>query len=284
MAGDRLPDRRRSALIIHSDDFGETIEITKGIRECIDAGVVTSTTILANMPGTAFGLGEAVRLGDRASFGVHLNLCEGRPLTASGSLMDREGRFRSKRVVATGALLGRLDLREVKAELRAQITRVRDAGVRISHFDSHKHLHQLPGVARVVAGLAAEFGVERIRCTLEPGLWVRGLSAGRAASRFVRSRLAKRAAVVFASRGLRFPGRTFDVRQLMADTRESRRERLLAGDGGVSEMICHPGTELSDREKPGSCARHAELEFLCSAEFRRLVGAAGVRLASYWEC
>ena len=284
MSPDHRPDARHPLLIVHSDDFGETIEITMGIRDCIDAGVVTSTTILANMPGTAFALDEAVRRAGRASFGVHLNLCEGAPLTTPCSLTDRDGRFLPKRKIAALAMLGRLDRRELETELRAQIGRVRDAGVQISHLDSHKHLHQLPGVAGVVAGLAAELGIERIRCTLERGVWIPGLSPAAALSRAVRTRLARQAAPVFTARGLRFPGRTFDIRQLLGTESETRRLQLLAGADGVSEMICHPGTALADREKPGSCARHAELEFLCSAEFGRLVAAAGVRLVTYWEC
>ena len=46
-------------LIIHADDLGETVEITRGIFECIDAGLVTSTSMLANMPATDFALSEA---------------------------------------------------------------------------------------------------------------------------------------------------------------------------------------------------------------------------------
>lgn len=272
------------ALIVHSDDFGETVEITKGIRDCIDAGVVTSTTILANMPGTVFALEEAARRVDRASFGVHLNLCEGEPLTRPRSLTSRDGRFLPKWTVAARALLRRLDRGEVATELRAQIRRIRDAGIRISHLDSHKHLHQLPGVAAVVAGLAVEFGIERIRCTLERGIWVGGLSPRALLSRIVRTRLARAAASEFTSRGLRYPDRTFDIRQLVRSRSEARRVELLQGDGGLSEMVCHPGTALADREKPGSCTRHAELEFLCSPEFSRLIDAARVRLVTYWEC
>lgn len=278
------PSGRDPLLIVHSDDFGETVEITKGIRDCIDAGVVTSTTILANMPGTDFALAEAVRRADGASFGVHLNLCEGEPLTAARTLTGPDGRFLPKRAVAARALLGRIDSAALEAELRAQIRRVRDGGVKISHFDSHKHLHQLPGVAAVVARLAAQFGVERIRCTLEQGVWVRGLSGAATVSRLVRGLLARRAAPLFEAQGLRFPDRTFDIRQLMGTDAAARSLGPLVRQGGVTEMICHPGTALADQEKPGSCVRRAELEFLCSPEFRRLVASAGVRLGSYWEC
>ena len=96
-----------SGLIINSDDFGETIEITRGILEGIEGSVVTSTTILANMPGTDLAIEEAAGRGREASFGVHLNLCEGRPLTAPRTLMGRDGCFRPKRDVAVRAMTGR---------------------------------------------------------------------------------------------------------------------------------------------------------------------------------
>ncbi len=271
-------------LIIHADDFGETAEITSGIEDGIDAGVVTSTTVLANMPGTVDALPKAAQRGRTTSFGVHLNLCEGPSLTQAPSLTGADGRFLPKRTQAVRAILGRMNLGELEAELRAQISLVRDAGVQISHLDSHKHLHQLPGVAGVVARLAREFGVERIRCTLEEGVMVAGMGPVRTLQRLARRRLASSASRTFSAAGLRHPGRTFDVRQLMATHGSEARTGLLAGLTELTEMVCHPGTEQADLEKPGSCHRHEELEFLRSTEFRRLLDSTGIRLVTYWEC
>src|SRR5882762_1461648 len=89
----RVGAREGFPVIVHADDFGETIEITNGIRAGIEAGVVTSTSIMANMPGTAYALRLAPVLADRASFGVHLNFCEGAPLTAGGTLVGKNGQF-----------------------------------------------------------------------------------------------------------------------------------------------------------------------------------------------
>jgi predicted glycoside hydrolase/deacetylase ChbG (UPF0249 family) len=84
--------RPESTLIVHADDFGETVEITRGICASIEAGAVTSTTIMATMPGTEDALPRVPALADRASFGVHLNLCEGRPLTRGPDAGERAGR------------------------------------------------------------------------------------------------------------------------------------------------------------------------------------------------
>jgi predicted glycoside hydrolase/deacetylase ChbG (UPF0249 family) len=185
--------------------------------------------------------------------------------------------------LALRALRGRLDLSEVERELRAQIERIRTGGVQISHLDSHKHLHQLPGVAGVVARLARDFGLERVRCTLEVGLWPPGVRAVAVPSRLARRRLAQRASREFRAAGPRFPARTFDVRQLIAIGPEAA-VALLGQLPPVTEMVCHPGTELADREKPGSCDRHVELQYLTSPPFRDALAATGVRLITYWDC
>src|SRR3979490_372494 len=102
-------------LIVHADDFGETAEITDGIGQSIEAGVVTSTSIVANMPATQYALRRVRSLAERASFGVHLNLCEGRPLTRGLSLVGSDGEFHGKRALIERAVLGKLSLCELEA-------------------------------------------------------------------------------------------------------------------------------------------------------------------------
>ena len=67
-------------------------------------------------------------------------------------------------------------LAEVRRELDAQINRVCAAGIDISHLDGHQHVHVLPGVARIVAELAAAHGVRAVRYPAER---VRGYMLGR---------------------------------------------------------------------------------------------------------
>ncbi|HVP27636.1 MAG TPA: ChbG/HpnK family deacetylase [Myxococcota bacterium] len=268
------------AVIVNADDFGESAEITRGIVECIDAGVLTSTTILANMPATGEALRLAAERGRGASFGVHLNLCEGPSLTAAPSLVDGSRRFHRKRVQALRAFARRLDPADVERELRAQIARVADAGVAISHLDGHKHLHQLPGVGPIVARLAGEFGIERVRCTLERGLGAAAPVAS-AASRFVRIGLARVFAPVARARGLRFPERTLDLAQLMGLAEEGAQRALLAGPERSLEIFCHPGHATS--ASPRSAGRERELRYLRTGALTQRVRDAGGRLATFWE-
>lgn len=272
----RNPDQSGGPrVIVHADDFGETVEITRGICTAIEAGAVTSTSIMANMPGTEDALRRVPALAARASFGVHLNLCEGQPLTPGHSLMDKNGRFFSKRRLFLRSVSGRLSANELESEITAQIACVHDAGIHISHVDGHKHLHQLPMVDAAVARVLPRFGIERVRVTR-----LARLEAVLKPATLVREVLAWKAAATFRRAQLRSPRRVVDLQTVMR--RGGRPENGALWDAtGVVELFCHPGTALADIEKPGSCQRHAELEYLLSEGFRQVLKSGGVRLVSY---
>jgi predicted glycoside hydrolase/deacetylase ChbG (UPF0249 family) len=265
-------------VIVHADDFGETRDITEGICLAIEAGVVTSTSVMVNMPGTADALRRMPQLAQQASFGIHLNLCEGGPLTRGATLMDADGQFLRKRTLAARALAGRLSLSELETEVAAQIGMLRDAGIRVSHLDGHKHLHQLPIVCAAVAHVLPRFGIERVRIT-RLGSW-RGVHA---LSTLMREIAARHAAHVFARAGLRSPVRTVDLRELLG----GRTLAPLAGPAAEGpmpiEICCHPGTAAADAGKPGSHRRENELEYLLSQEFRTVLATSGAALVSYWR-
>ena len=265
-------------LIIHADDFGETEQITLGICEGIDAGLITSTSIMANMPATDFALSRVASRSDRASFGVHITLCEGRPLTRAPSLVDAGGNFCSKRQLFIRSMTGQLRLSDVEAEIDAQVERIAAGGVRISHLDGHKHLHQLPTVCRAVANVARRRGVERVR--LAAMHHIAGYSSPSSA---MRELLSWHAGRVFRQSQLRFPSRLVDIGVCMAATERPEPWARLAKGPGIMEVFCHPGTALADREKPGSCRRSDELEFLLSARMRELLTTGGATLVNYWS-
>ncbi len=51
----------------------------------------------------------------------------------------------------------------MKKELRAQIEKILDQKIVISHIDSHQHIHVLPKILEIVTGLADEFKINYIR-------------------------------------------------------------------------------------------------------------------------
>lgn len=281
-SGALVPTRERRGhivpVIVHADDFGETTEITEGICRAIAAGAVTSTSVMVNMPGTEEALRRIPLLARQASFGIHLNLCEGRPLTRGATLVDANGEFLRKRPLAARAFSGRLSLPELEAEVAAQIAMLSDAGVRVSHLDGHKHLHQLPIVCTAVANVLSRFGIERVRIT-RLGSWVRA----RGAAMLARELAARHAARVFARAGLRSPARTIDLRGLLAGEPLMPPATLDAVGPAPIEICCHPGTAAADAGKPGSHSRGEELQYLLSPRFRRVLAASGAALVSYWR-
>ncbi len=156
-------DRRR--VIINADDLGFSPGVTEGILRAHREGVVTSTTLAANMPPAdeAVGrLGEVPALG----VGVHLNVSQGPALSGAGreALADVDGVMRRTAVqVLRRCLLGRRVLDAIEAECDAQVRWLLDRGVTPTHLDSHRHIHAFPPVFRRVARVARRYDVRFVR-------------------------------------------------------------------------------------------------------------------------
>jgi predicted glycoside hydrolase/deacetylase ChbG (UPF0249 family) len=88
---------------------------------------------------------------------------------------------------------------------------LRDAGVRVSHLDGHKHLHQLPIVCEAVANVLPRFGIERVRITR-----LRSWRGVRGTMMLAREIAAWHAARAFARAGLRSPAWMVDLRDRLA--------------------------------------------------------------------
>ncbi|MDP2313416.1 MAG: ChbG/HpnK family deacetylase [Pseudomonadota bacterium] len=148
-------------VVVNADDLGMSPAVDRAIFAGVDAGYLTSTSVLANGPTVRDALRELATLGPgaRVSVGVHLNLTEFAPLTRSVEhLLDPDGRFDPD-----SRLVRRTDADAVTAEWAAQIRRVLDAGVRVSHLDSHQHVHHHPLLSPVLTALRARFGIARVR-------------------------------------------------------------------------------------------------------------------------
>jgi predicted glycoside hydrolase/deacetylase ChbG (UPF0249 family) len=69
--------------IVNADDFGMSAEVNRAIVEAFENNVISSTTLMANMPG----FDEACELARRhrlvIKIGLHLNLTSGFPIIIS---------------------------------------------------------------------------------------------------------------------------------------------------------------------------------------------------------
>src|SRR5262249_53016009 len=130
------------------------------------AGLITHASLMVNTPFTdeACEMARAQSVTER--IGCHLNLAEGAPLTdairrsptfcSGGEFNEPLGR---KRFVP----LSSSDKRALAEETRAQISAVRSRGCAAAYLDSHRYVHVMPNVAGVVAAVAREMRVARVR-------------------------------------------------------------------------------------------------------------------------
>ena len=172
-------------LIINSEDLGTNAQINDETFGLIDAGLVTSCNIIANSP--VFDQAAAgARHFPHCSFAVHLNLTAFRPLTQSDALkpiLDGTGLFSGWEDLRTVRMTFALGAALFK-ELSAQVYRVLEAGVPVSHFDSHQHIHTIPKLFPILKALQRRFGIQCMRSTinlLSPGVQMtvsRGLRKG----------------------------------------------------------------------------------------------------------
>lgn len=133
-------------LIINADDFGYNNHVNKAIEQAIIEHKISSTSIMANAPC----FNEAILIAkkyDYISYGVHLNIIEYSPLTNKNiftkyKLLDDSGNFIEGAIFCINEYTDELK-RAIKEEWLAQINKVKEAGIKISHIDSHQHTHSI---------------------------------------------------------------------------------------------------------------------------------------------
>jgi predicted glycoside hydrolase/deacetylase ChbG (UPF0249 family) len=145
-------------IILHADDLGISARVNEAIFSLMDERKLTSASILANGPAFA----EAVRLVPSypdCSFGVHLNITEFAPLTAGLGAEPFLGAKKRRQRFASRSSFHEA----IFEEWTLQVQRVRAAGVRISHVDSHHHTHTRLSLYKVLAKLCREQQIQRVR-------------------------------------------------------------------------------------------------------------------------
>jgi len=257
--------------------------VTRGIIEAHAAGSVTSTSIMAN----GIDWENAVRLARSTrtlDVGVHLNLVQGRPLLRVPSLTDgRTGELLSLGALARRALAGRIDHDELAAELRAQIERVRQAGLTVTHLDSHRHAHVLPGIFPVVRRVAIETGIRVLRIAREP-LRLNALDVGATARKLVLE-LALRATRALPLDEALVTTNHFRGVSLQGGTQFGARLRrtLDTLEPGSTELMVHPGyvDAALAAQDPYTAPRAIELAELTSAGVRERLARGDIELVSF---
>ncbi|WP_096200706.1 chitin disaccharide deacetylase [Bacillus sp. FJAT-45350] len=143
-------------LIINADDFGYSRGINHGIIDSYKYGVLTSATMMMNMPGTE----HAVQLAKEhpgLGVGVHLVLTTRKPLHRDvPSLISHDGIFKTRKEVFD---FTSINIEDIEKEWTEQIEKLLSFGLKPSHLDSHHFVHSHPQISPVLFKLAEKYQI-----------------------------------------------------------------------------------------------------------------------------
>lgn len=141
-------------LIINADDFGYSAGVNYGIIEAHKEGVLTSTTMMANMPGFEQALNLHEQYPD-LGIGIHLALTTGKPILSNlKTIIDVDGNFRNQ-AYYKGSFI--IDEQEIYDEWKAQIEKILATGIKPTHVDTHHHANLFGDFNAIYLKLADEY-------------------------------------------------------------------------------------------------------------------------------
>jgi predicted glycoside hydrolase/deacetylase ChbG (UPF0249 family) len=281
-------------LIINADDLGADEARNAGIFEAIQVGTVTSVSILPNGPALQDALSRIHSESFKnISWGVHLNLSEGKPVSTGNSLLLGPNRIFLGKAPLQRLLMrkGDRDLEnEIAHEIDAQISLLKASGISLRHLDGHQHVHVFPSVLKAMLKAALNHHIPWIRVPYEPELTSSDLtfpSSLYEEARFF-SRLGKNArSIILASglhatdhfRGLYLKGR------LTLERLESELQYL---PDGLTELMVHPGRNIENPpetpfSKFSTLERKKELETLLNEKLDIIFKKMGIFLTPFPE-
>ena len=235
-------------MIVNADDFGFSEAVNHGILKAMQEGIVTSTSIMANMPGFAHAIQLYHKHPDMA-VGVHLNLTCYRPLLSTHQTLVTETGYFHKQDDVAG-----YSESEMYEELKAQIDCVLAHGIRIDHLDSHHHIHTTQKLQKVMEKLNKEYA------------------------------LPFRGGVAYP---VSFPHAQLCMDFYDSGVSLSALEAVCANisDHEVTYLMCHPAyiDQFLYETTSYSWKRMKELEILCSEEAAALLQRYQIQLCTYKE-
>jgi O-antigen/teichoic acid export membrane protein/predicted glycoside hydrolase/deacetylase ChbG (UPF0249 family) len=176
-------------VVVNADDFGLSRQVNEAILQAFEKGLISSATIMPNMPGFQEACQLARQHHLQGRIGLHLNLTSGKPLTTGiadcSRFCDAGGCWRPQRRVLR--LTGREAL-ALEAEIAAQFLACKRQGITPTHLDSHHQMHTELGISPIVVRMAKRLGIRAIRLARNCGpvslyqnvhnarLWFHGLA------------------------------------------------------------------------------------------------------------
>ena len=235
-------------LIVNADDFGLAPGVNRAILELHAAEVLTSATIMAQAPSTEEAVKMALAM-PTLGVGCHIVLVDGTPVSDTrdiSSLIDRAtgvfypslGNFLKRLFTA------RIRSADIEAEAAAQIALLQSFGLRLTHVDTHKHMHMFPWILRPVLRAAKAAGIHAIRNPFEP-IWSLNATTdapeARRAAVILLRRFESRFRRIVAEEGFKTTDGAVGVLATGSVNIATVNALITAIPEGTFELVCHPG-------------------------------------------
>jgi predicted glycoside hydrolase/deacetylase ChbG (UPF0249 family) len=271
-------------LIVNADDFARSPEVNQGILAAHQQGIVTTTTVLINQPGSIQAVQEAARSAPELGMGLHLNLTLGTPCSPKreiGELMGEHDLFHT--IDFWHKNPQSVSINKVEIEWRAQIDKFISTGLKVDHLDSH---HHIAVIRPDIWGLYLELAME-LNCGVRPP-YPDDVSRDDLINVFP-------AYFIETARTKAFPalkqssvphpdsflGSFFDEHANL-----DHLHTLLEGlSSGTTELMCHPGYTSEALEATSSYARQrvVELEALVDQRTKQIIEDLEIDLVTYQQ-
>jgi predicted glycoside hydrolase/deacetylase ChbG (UPF0249 family) len=272
-----------ASLIINADDFGLTPGINRSIIELHQAGVLTSATLMATGPAFEHAVAVA-RANPTLGIGCHIVFTDGTPASPPEKIPTLIGPDRKNFRPSLISFLRALLLRQIREEdivreAYAQITRLQQAGISITHVDTHKHTHLFPAIAGPLLKVLENAHIGSIRNPFEPAFTQQLAHAD--LKRRLQISLLNRLHASFNRRPQIRNGRVLTTQGTVGvsatgnlnATTLSQILNVLPSEG-IYELVCHPGYNDHDLDRVTTRLRaHREIEM------QALLSAIPARLA-----
>jgi hopanoid biosynthesis associated protein HpnK len=277
-------------LIITSDDFGLSSGVNRAVEKAWQEGILTCASIMPT--GKAFK--EAVEIAHRnpgLQVGLHLTLVQGTSVLLQGDipgLIDWKRRFTDNPVAAGMSYFFNKKLHQpLKNEIEAQIKKVIDAGINLTHIDGHLNIHQHPTVFAILTELMPAYGItsfrlsrERLKHNLQ---FNRERILGKSIESFIFGALSANCLPRLEKLGIRHAAEVKGVLNSGRMTEEYLLNILDGLEDGLTEIYFHPGI-LPDAEitrRMPDYRHEEELAALLSPAARKKLASLGIELVNY---
>ena len=156
--------------ILNSDDFGVSSASNRAVEEAYQYNLLKSVSITPNSSAFNDAINIITQKMPDIGVGVHLNLTEGKSLCSDVNLLtNSDMQFNNSYLTLLIKVYNPKEkdlLPQIEREFRRQIETVL-AKTRVSHIDSHSHIHSIPPIFNMVCRLAKEYKIPYVRTHFE---------------------------------------------------------------------------------------------------------------------